>query len=124
MRYLKSFTHLVSLAEASNEILDLNELEEFCEGYLVYLLEKDYKIEIIKDRIDFFYDDDYFDWEEIKDQFIPFIYMLGENYDISIVFSISVDVNIDLLRVTYDDLLKLELDYLITYINIYVKSKI
>jgi hypothetical protein len=97
MIYLKRFN------EASeHEISIMNEVREFCEGYLVDMLDMGYVINIgeptilsykkptrtwVPIEIKMSNDRDYnFSnlprWEDIKDYFIPFIIMLTERYDI------------------------------------------
>jgi hypothetical protein len=97
MIYLKRFN------EASeHEISIMNEVREFCEGYLVDMLDMGYVINIgeptilsykkptrtwVPIEIKMGNDRDYnFSnlprWEDIKDYFIPFIIMLTERYDI------------------------------------------
>ena len=81
-----------------NESLNKEELQEFCDTYLAYLLDDGYSI--LATGIDF---DEYvlvlrnatrptnvpidsperlFPWEEVKDQFIPFLHMLSKQYTI------------------------------------------
>ena len=92
-----------------NESINKEELIEFCENYLAYLLDKDFNIEYIgkkshtmpgnKDlddseiislkkgyRTDSMAIADpslMFSWDEIKDHFIPFIHMLSKQYTIT-----------------------------------------
>lgn len=92
-----------------NESINKDELVEFCENYLAYLLDKDFNIEYIgkkshtmpgnKDLEDSEiislkkgYRHDgmaiadpslMFSWDEIKDHFIPFIHMLSKQYTIT-----------------------------------------
>ena len=89
MRYLKTF-----------ESVDLeNDLRDFCETYLAYLLDGDFELSVIwqgrgymgpeKDcyNINLCKLDDYssaagFTWNEVKDYYIPFIHMLNNEYKI------------------------------------------
>jgi len=87
MKHLKKF----------NESLNKEELQDFCDTYLAYLLDEGYSIEVSGS-------DEYvlvlrnenrptnvpmdspellFTWEEVKDQFIPFLHMLSKQYTIS-----------------------------------------
>lgn len=89
MRHLRKF----------NESINKDELVEFCENYLAYLLDDGYSIEA--SEIGF---DEYllvlrnenrptnvpidspellFTWEGVKDQFIPFLHMLSKQYTIT-----------------------------------------
>ena len=90
MRYLKRF----------NESVDLeNDLKDFCETYLAYLLDGDFELSVIwqgrgymgpeKDcyNINLCKLDDYssatgFTWKEVKDSYIPFLHMLDKQYEI------------------------------------------
>ena len=93
-----------------NENID-NEIQEFCENYLAYLLDKDFNIEYVGKKAktmpsvnsNIVSDDEIlslkkgnriedmaiadpslmFSWEEIKDHFIPFIHMLSKQYTIT-----------------------------------------
>jgi hypothetical protein len=89
MRYLKTF-----------ESVDLeNDLRDFCETYLAYLLDGDFELSVIwqghgymgpeKDcyNINLCKLDDYssvtgFTWNEVKDSYIPFLHMLSKEYEI------------------------------------------
>lgn len=80
MIYLKSF----------NESVDYNELKEFCEMNLAYLLDQgfdvlvtllntnNYSVEIRKSNID----DIWFNWNDVKDYIIPFLIRLKSEYEI------------------------------------------
>jgi len=80
-----------------NESLNKEELQDFCDTYLAYLLDEGYSIEVSGS-------DEYvlvlrnenrptnvpmdspellFTWEEVKDQFIPFLHMLSKQYTIT-----------------------------------------
>ena len=95
MRYLKRF----------NESVDLeNDLKDFCETYLAYLLDVDFELSVIWNGRDTnrwrfymgpekdFYNinlvklNDYgatgFIWNEVKDSYIPFLHMLDKQYEI------------------------------------------
>ena len=82
-----------------NESLNKEELQDFCDTYLAYLLDEGYSIEA--SEIGF---DEYllvlrnenrptnvpidspellFTWEGVKDQFIPFLHMLSKQYTIT-----------------------------------------
>ena len=84
MRYLKAF----------NEAFNLNEIEEYCKGYLSYLLDDD---NFILDTVDteilsmarktnpmviLSSKSGLFEWSTIKDYFIPFLSTLRDNYNI------------------------------------------
>ena len=88
MKYLKAF----------NESLDRNELREFCEMYLAYLLDKSHFnlevfsstkdiliIEILDNPDNTFSGDKIFTWLDVKDHIIPFLKMLDKSYDINII---------------------------------------
>jgi len=87
MRYLKTF-----------ESVDLeNDLKDFCETYLAYLLDGDFELSVhffVKKQgysrncynINLVKLNDYgatgFTWNEVKDYYIPFIHMLSKEYEI------------------------------------------
>ena len=89
MKYLKSF----------NEALDRNELREFCEMYLAYLLDKsNFNLEVFSSTKDIsiielrdnpegttFSGDKIFTWSSVKDHIIPFLKMLDKSYDIETI---------------------------------------
>lgn len=88
MRYLRGFNEGAEWDE-----LDLQELKDFCEMYLAYLIDKGFGIRVkhgsSKTRVCIeFYKDDYFypapfDWDDIKENYIPFYQMLSKSYNIS-----------------------------------------
>jgi hypothetical protein len=88
MRYLKTF-----------ESVDLeNDLKDFCETYLAYLLDEDFQLDVIWMGHDYMVHpedcytinliklNDYgatgFTWNEVKDSYIPFLHMLDKQYEI------------------------------------------
>jgi hypothetical protein len=82
MKYLKLF----------NESLDeeTEELQEFCDMNLAYLIDEGFKIKIVSDKYSkrlYFtkgngegYDSETFEWDEIKNSFIPFLTLLERRY--------------------------------------------
>jgi hypothetical protein len=77
MRFLRKF----------NEAVNKQELKEFCEEYLAYLMDEGFEIEIVsEDDLEFVriydYQDKSFQWSEVKDHFIPFLRMLELNYNL------------------------------------------
>ena len=87
MKYLKRFF----------ESFDENELRDFCETHLVYLLDEGYELHIGDERgnktisitipsdvsnEDGEYDNGEFEWNNIKDHFIPFLTHLNNKYNI------------------------------------------
>ena len=88
MRYIKSFNEGTSFLSE-----DLNELQYFCETYLAYLLDDGFGIRVRhgshKDRarIEFYKEDHIlpvpFNWDDVKDHYIPFYQMLSKEYEIS-----------------------------------------
>jgi hypothetical protein len=92
MRYLKTF-----------ESVDLeNDLRDFCETYLAYLLDSDFELSVIWNGQGYLgrEEEPYninlcklnwdlgwgeatsFTWNEVKDSYIPFLHMLGKEYEI------------------------------------------
>lgn len=88
MRYIKSFNEGTSFLTE-----DLNELQYFCETYLAYLIDEGFGIRVRhgsrKDRarIEFYKEDHIhpvpFNWDDVKDHYIPFYQMLSKEYEIS-----------------------------------------
>lgn len=84
MKHLKKFNESYERKE---------ELKDFCETHLAYLLDEGYEIFIKKDRDNSLLlsltidknDEDYaeFKWNDIKDHFIPFLTHLSNNYEIN-----------------------------------------
>ena len=87
-----------------NESLNKEELQDFCDTYLAYLLDEDFSIEYLGKKSNKDLDDSeiislkkgyrtdsmaiadpslMFSWDEIKDHFIPFIHMLSKQYTIT-----------------------------------------
>lgn len=89
MLYLRKFNENVEWSK-----LDLQELEDFCETYLAYLLDDEFGVRVrhgsnkYRARIEFYKEDPHlpipFEWDDIKDYFIPFYQMLSKDYEISI----------------------------------------
>ena len=87
MRHLKSFNESSFLSE------DLNVLQSFCETYLAYLIDEGFGIRVRhgsrKDRarIEFYKEEIHFpvpfNWNDVKDHYIPFYQMLSKEYEIS-----------------------------------------
>ena len=91
MRYLKKF----------NESLTQDEIRDFCEMHLVYLLDDGYELAFREigriTQINFLKPNgvtpirwtpgqggqvDWFNWDDIKNRFIPFLQILNKEYDI------------------------------------------
>jgi hypothetical protein len=97
MRHLKRFSTMYSLCEQSNESLDKvfkEELKDFCESSLAYLLDDAAQLEVSdwKDWDEWKVSNDCKitilinpgkRWDEIKDQIIPFLTRLRKKYQIS-----------------------------------------
>ena len=99
MKHLKKFSALHSLLEQSNESLNKEELQDFCDTYLAYLLDEGYSIEaseigfgeyvlVLRNEnrptdVPIDSPELLFTWEEVKDQFIPFLHMLSKQYTIT-----------------------------------------
>ena len=99
MKHLKKFSAIHSLLEQSNESLNKEELQDFCDTYLAYLLDEGYSIEaseigfgeyllVLRNEnrptnVPIDSPELLFTWEEVKDQFIPFLHMLSKQYTIT-----------------------------------------
>ena len=89
MKHLKKF----------NESLNKEELQDFCDTYLAYLLDEGYSTEaneigfgeyvlVLRNEnrptnVPMDSPELLFTWEEVKDQFIPFLHMLSKQYTIT-----------------------------------------
>jgi hypothetical protein len=130
-----------------NESMNMEELQDFCDTYLAYLLDEGYSIEvsdiglgesiiILKKgkRLDNVLVDSpelLFAWEEVNDQFIPFLHMLSKQYTIigSIKFwslNKKFDSKVERPFIDYDYSLPMVLEDRISLeevvqINIYLK---
>lgn len=94
MKYLKSFNESKSRKfgfMAKPEEGELDELRDFCETHLAYLVDKDFVVDVSNDfthknfHISILKEGSKykgFTWEEIKDHFIPFLTHLSRKYDI------------------------------------------
>jgi hypothetical protein len=98
MKHLKKFSAMHSLLEQSNESLNKEELQDFCDTYLAYLLDEGYSIVASEigfgeyvlvlrngkrlDNVPVDSPELLFAWEEVNDQFIPFLHMLSKQYTI------------------------------------------
>lgn len=99
MKHLRKFSAIQSLLEQSNESLNKEELQDFCDTYLAYLLDEGYSIEaseigfgeyvlVLRNEnrptnVPIDSPELLFTWEEVKDQFIPFLHMLSKQYTIT-----------------------------------------
>jgi hypothetical protein len=86
MKHLKKFESLIN-----PEKVDKEELKDFCEMYLAYLLDEGFEIHIVEHyfmceinlhKVGYLEQWQYngFKWEEIADRFIPFLKVLYDNY--------------------------------------------
>ena len=99
--------HLKSFNEGFGQNLDEQELREFCEMYIAYLIDEGFEVDISKIREDSITDYwrvkiyklirkghmteyDKFTWNSVKDQFIPFFKMLNNNYIIKTNYGYQV----------------------------------
>lgn len=88
MRYLKSFRE---------SVINEDDLQDFCDTYLAYLLDDGFKVIIDNKYKDFItirltqssdtsnplQSDEPFIWDSIKDHYVPFLQMLSRNYKVS-----------------------------------------
>ena len=91
MRHLKSFNEATFSKDKDSQIV-LSELQSFCETYLAYLIDDGFGIRVRhgsrEDRVRIeFYKEDHihpvpFNWNDVKDHYIPFYQMLSKEYDI------------------------------------------
>lgn len=94
MKYLKNFNKAKSRKygfSAAPEEGELEELRDFCETHLAYLVDEDFVVEVSNDfthknfHISILKEGSKykgFTWDEIKDYFIPFLTHLSRKYEI------------------------------------------
>jgi len=97
MKHLKKFNEARKHKFDYESTLDKEEVQDFCETYLAYLIDDGYQVSIIENndwkrthdsmRIIFLHDRNInptnIEWDRVKDNFIPFLSMLDRNYTIS-----------------------------------------
>ena len=98
MRYLKKFSLI-------KESIDLDQLKEFSDGYLAYLLDDGFETScwrsfgglvpsitlMIDLKVNITTRSQRFSWDEIKDHFIPFLTMLQQNYKLKSGQPVRID---------------------------------
>lgn len=143
MRYIKTFESHDD-EDYENEKIFRKELQIFCDGYLAYifddgfsvsLTEKNHKYEyrvrlmkLVKARTASLYEKAEFDWNDIKEDFIPFLEMLNTSYnidsygsDIEVTFIENLQHNeYNLEKIESDDFKSFKLSEI--YINIRGKN--
>jgi hypothetical protein len=93
MRYLKKFNEGSLTSTLTTEMV--GELRDFCRDHLAYLIDEDFTVQVIptfygtecdvfifKEVKERFTDIVTTEWSSIKDQIIPFLYMLNKHYTI------------------------------------------
>lgn len=89
--------HLKRFNESFEQQMVREELQDFCETHLAYLLDDGYEIYVKEDRDSLLFaltipsdmsteedpDAGEFKWNDIKDHFIPFLIHLNNNYEIN-----------------------------------------
>ena len=96
------------LVKFNEDLVNREELKDFCEMYLAYLVDDNIKISIVQNNIHYkskgitrepicinihgftSYENNqttYRTWGDIKDHFIPFIQMLDNNYNIAYIYT-------------------------------------
>lgn len=89
--------HLKRFNESFEQQMAREELQDFCETHLAYLLDDGYEIYVKEDRDSLLFaltipsdmsteedpDAGEFKWNDIKDHFIPFLIHLNNNYEIN-----------------------------------------
>ena len=125
---------------------EIEDLKDFCNGYLVYLIDEGYfikthqninlssknefgitKITITNGMFPKRYD---FRWEDVKDYMIPFFVGLSKSYNIKKISLLTIKDRIDILideTIIDDDMIKyidrsIKDDYLIGYIDINITT--
>jgi len=100
--------HLKSFSESHISIFD--EFKEFCEGYLIHLVDDGFELNFAKrgyinleiSKLGTF------DYNDIKDYFIPFITMLNDKYVIQVLsytYFNNKDTNYCTSRMTFDNII-------------------
>lgn len=125
---------------------EIEDLKDFCNGYLVYLIDEGYfikthqninlssknefgitKITITYGEFTKRYD---FRWEDVKDYMIPFFVGLSKSYNIKKISFLTIKDRIDILideTIVDDEMIKyidrsIKDDYLIGYIDINITT--
>ena len=143
MKHLKNFNEARKHKFDYESTLDKEEVQDFCETYLAYLIDDGYQIKVFKDndwkrthdsiRIVFLHDTNWdnptnIEWDRIKDNFIPFLSMLDKSYTISKgkVYNekvIEIDNQEYILSDVIDDkIFYNKLRFRFKHINIYIKK--
>lgn len=138
MRYLKSFNESVDLQD------ELDELRDFCQGYLAYLLDDGFRVSIPPNRSRALIRmkgegmiflllppgrGEIFKFYDVKDDFLPFLHMLVREYNLfvdkSIIFGLDQQWNGARELLSYDDVLAGEYKRTqdLYYIAIMIKDK-
>jgi hypothetical protein len=85
MKYLKRFNESKVIDTSSHELF-ISKLEDFCQENLAYLLDEGYYFNISDNgdysKIRFTFRGKNIIWNDIKDDFSPFLELLREKYDI------------------------------------------
>jgi hypothetical protein len=91
MKYLRRFFESRYNTHTS-ELSEVNDLQDFCEMYLAYLIDDDFKVNV--SRVQFGTFKNSFSivieselpvsWDQIKDKLIPFLEMLKKNYNFGV----------------------------------------
>jgi hypothetical protein len=85
MKHLVRSTLYGGKVRRFNESVNKEELQDFCETYLAYLLDNDdFKIKASIYYVEF-ENQKGFKWDQIKNFFIPFLVHLNNKYDISTI---------------------------------------
>lgn len=135
MKYLKIF-------EGAGEA-ECSKLKDFCEMYLAYLIDDKFRISVTKERLFIksmairISPPKVISWDQIKDNFIPFLNMLLKDYNIgiypkqnisfhkswldssvsfSIIASSPNNKNIDINKLINDEIENIDKIYMITII--------
>jgi hypothetical protein len=86
MKHLRRFSTKYSLLEQSNESLK-QELQDFCETNLAYLIDEGFRVRISKFEGDDFHQimigcNNNHLWSEMKDHILPFLHFLFKDYEL------------------------------------------
>lgn len=89
MKHLRNFSAMHSLLEQSNEGINKDKLKDFVESCLAYLLDEGFEIFIprgVSDGATAIWlshsTKGYFNWNDIKDYYIPLLELLSNRYNI------------------------------------------
>ncbi len=75
MKHLKKF-----------ESYGLKDVKDICQNYLAFIKDDGYTVKYLNNFLNIYNDNEAIDYDKIKSDFIPFIQVVNDKYDISVEF--------------------------------------